>query len=125
VKPRIIVFDPSPNVLTLFRAVLSRSGYAVYPYNQEFIGMREIEQIKPHLIILGYFRGYSQAEFEELLRVRSQSMTRNIPIIICTTGPIDLPDDRVIPNVSIFPKPFDTADLLLEIHKALRATAHV
>jgi DNA-binding response OmpR family regulator len=119
------VFDSSPNVLTLFRAVLSRNGYATYLYNREGFSLREIEEVKPDLIILGYFRGYSKAEFEDLTRLRSQSITRNVPILICTTGPIELPEDRLVPHVSIFPKPFDTADLLLEIEKVLHTPAAV
>jgi CheY-like chemotaxis protein len=124
-KPRIAIFDPALNVLRLFQAVLTREGYAVYAFGEELTNVGQLERIRPSLIILGYFKGYSHAEAEVILRLRARPGTYHVPILVCTTGAMELPDEASAAQVSIFPKPFHVADMLAAVTHMLKSTVGV
>jgi DNA-binding response OmpR family regulator len=116
---RIAVFNDYPQNLKLIHAILSKKGFEVYTFEQNFVEIEEVEKLKPHLMILAYVLGYDGDQLRIVRRLKENLGTSGIPIIICTTGMISADGDPSLDNVPIIPKPFDISDLLREVNQIL------
>jgi CheY-like chemotaxis protein len=124
----IAIFNHSESLLTLFRAVLTKLGYNVTTHMQDLTTLDDIKQMRPDLIILGYFHGYIENEIEVIDALRADPDTSLIPIIVLTTGPlraVTAQEHEDIPYFQVIEKPFDIGNLLEHIREALRPAPQV
>jgi DNA-binding response OmpR family regulator len=123
VPPRIMVFNHTEHILTLFQAVLAKQGYEVSTHLQALEHLSEVERVKPDLIILGYIKGYDENDIEMIHALRANPNTANISVIVCSTGYARLDTDtpyKDIEYIEVVPKPFEPTNLLDKVDRLLR-----
>ena len=116
---RIAVFNDYPQNLRLIQEILTKKGFEVFAYQQNYVDLHDIEQISPQLIILAYVLGYDGDQLRIVDRLKALPATAGIPIIICTTGIIDTDGNTELAYIPVIPKPFDVSDLLAEVNRIL------
>jgi len=122
VLKRIVAYDYSPNILTLFQRVLSREGFEVF-LSASPMTCWEVEEFQPDLIILGYVVGYLDNELDILRQLRQNPSTASIPVIICTTGARHLQGrEEIITDdwLAVVSKPFEIGQLLSAVDTLLK-----
>lgn len=120
---RILVIHDSQELLELFRTLLAEEGYDVIMYSSAIEDLREIEQIKPELIILDILLGNREAiGWQMLEKLKLFPTTTSTPIILCTAA-VDKVREQAgyltARGVIVVLKPFNLDDLLASIKKAL------
>lgn len=120
---RILVINDSPDILELFRDILEgEAGYEVVLRGLAFRDIREVEQVKPDLIILDYLFGNERPGWQMLQLLKMHRSTAQIPVIICTAAireVVDIEADLLSHDVRLVHKPFDIDDLLSTVTEAL------
>jgi CheY-like chemotaxis protein len=83
-----------------------------------------IKQAQPDLVILDLMMGRDQTGWAVLDLLRSESTTREIPVILCSAAATALDQHaaylRGQPAVASITKPFDVDDLLAAIERMLQ-----
>jgi CheY-like chemotaxis protein len=118
----IAVFNHSDNLLRLFQVMLTPLGYKVSTYKQDMLSLKDIELLRPDVIILGYFKGYPNRETTVIRTLRADPKLSHIPIIVCTTGSWAVErqlEQEPIPYVQLIKKPFDLRTLANAVEAAL------
>ena len=120
---RVMVINNSDNILALFEKILAKEDYQVFL--QLFLNsdLREVNKIKPDLIILDYYVGREGVGWEFLQLLRMEDATAAIPVLICTTAvklAHDIAGYLATKNVSILRKPFSSRDLVGAVQSALQ-----
>jgi CheY-like chemotaxis protein len=121
---RILVVNDSQELLELFRTLLTEEGYEVIVYSSAIEDLKEIEQIKPDLILLDIMLGNREASGWQMLeKLKLFPATASIPVILCTAA-LDRRRQQqgylTSQGVLVILKPFNLDDLLACIEKALR-----
>jgi CheY-like chemotaxis protein len=118
----VMVFNDSKEILELFHEILTDEGYEVTLDSFGIDDLREVERIKPDLLILDHVVGRERSGWQLLQKLKMRRSTAHIPIVVCTTA-IKLAKDMegylTSKGVSVVLKPFDIDDLLSAIKKAL------
>ncbi len=121
---RILVVNDSQELLELFRTLLTEEGYEVIVYSSAIEDLKEIEQIKPDLILLDIMLGNREASGWQMLeKLKLFPATASIPVILCTAALDRIHQQQgylTSQGVLVILKPFNLDDLLACIEKALR-----
>jgi len=117
-QKKILIVDDNDDISEALRILLSRSGYhADRAYNEEEC-MYKIEEDKPDLVLLDIFLSGSDGR-EVCRRLREQSSTRELPIIIISAHP-NMHEPALAAGANDFiSKPFSVDDLLKKIETIL------
>ncbi len=118
----ILVLDQAPEIRELLRAMLTIEGYRVvapafFPEDPD-----EVVSYQPGLIILDHFLGTPSPGWRFLRRLRTNLMTRQIPVLVCTAAVAELRKrevDLTAHGVQVVRKPFDLDEFLGTIREAL------
>lgn len=125
---RIMVINDTQEILELFDEILSEEGYEVLLYAQAIQDLKEIERLKPDLIIIDYIMGGEKSGWQLVQKLRMRRATEKIPLIICTAAIREVREIEgylISKGIGLVPKPFDIDELLGAVRTALcwRGTA--
>lgn len=124
---RILVINDTQEILEIFREILEDEGYEVVLYSFAISDMREIERIKPDLIIADYLFGGERTGWQLLQKLKMRRATAKIPVVVCTAATIQVREIEgylEAHGIALVPKPFDIDDLLLAVRRGLEAPKH-
>lgn len=120
---RIMVINDTQEILNLFHEILTDEGHEVTLYSYGMQDIKEIERVKPDLLILDYVVGREEVGWQLLQKVRMNRSTEGIPIIVCTTivkMVQEIEGFLSSKRVQVVGKPFMIDDLLAAVSDALR-----
>ena len=120
-KPRILVVDDIQDILELYRLVLEGDGYEVFLSVYAYEDVKDVERLRPHLIILDLMFNTRPAGWELLKKIKVYSPTKSIPILLCTAvmSLNDEMEDYIREQgIPVIYKPFEL-DMLLQIVRRL------
>lgn len=118
----ILVIDDDDALLDLFRLLLEEESYEVVTSKTAFEHVSEVEQIKPHLVILDIMMGRHYEGLLLLEKLRLYPPTRTIPVILCTAAANVIREQEEMlqqKGVPVLYKPFDLEELLQVIRSLL------
>ena len=125
----ILVINDTQEILELFRELLEvEAGYRVTLYSYTPQNIREIERIKPDLIILDYIMGTERIGWQTLQKLKMRRSTANIPVIICTAAVREVREiegDLEAKGVTVVAKPFDIDDLFEAVRRTLETRKNI
>jgi len=128
-KARILVVNDTQEILELFRMILEeQEGYDVVLSGFPIQQIKEIELIKPDLIILDLVLGDEKSGMQMLQMLKMQRSTAAIPVLVCTAALQIVREQEgylVSQGVHVVFKPFDIDDLLTNIKQLLESHEHV
>jgi DNA-binding response OmpR family regulator len=122
---RIMVINNSDDILALFQKILATDDCQVF--TQLFLNsdLREVQKIKPDLIILDYYVDREGVGWEFLQLLRMEDATAEVPVLICTTA-VKLVQEiaayLATKQVTVLRKPFGSRDLVNAVQIALQNT---
>jgi len=127
-KARILVVNDTQEILELFRMILGEEeGYEVVLSGFPIQQVKEIELIKPDLIILDLVLGDEKTGMQMLQMLKMQRSTAAIPVLVCTAALQIVREQEgylVSQGVHVVFKPFDIDDLLTNIKQLLESHEH-
>ena len=125
---RILVVNDTQEILELFRMLLEEEeGYDVVLSGFPIQQVKEIEHIKPDLIILDLVLGDEKTGMQMLQMLKMQRSTAAIPILVCTAALQIVREQEgylVSQGVHVVYKPFDIDDLLTNVKQLLESHEH-
>jgi DNA-binding response OmpR family regulator len=125
---RILVVNDTQEILELFRMLLEEEeGYDVILSGFPIQQIKEIEHIKPDLIILDLVLGDEKTGMQMLQMLKMQRSTSTIPVLVCTAALKIVQEQEgylVSQGVHVVYKPFDIDDLLTNIEQLLESHEH-
>jgi len=125
---RILVVNDTQEILELFRMLLEEEGYDVILSGFPIQQVKEIELIKPDLIILDLVFGEEKTGWQMLQMLKMKRSTAVIPVIVCTAA-LHLVREQegylVSQGVHLVYKPFDIDLLLDNIKQLLESHEHI
>jgi DNA-binding response OmpR family regulator len=128
-KTRILVVNDTQEILELFRMLLEEEeGYDVVLSGFPIQQVKEIEQIKPDLIILDLVLGDEKTGMQMLQMLKMQRSTAAIPVLVCTAALQMVREQEgylVSQGVHVVYKPFEIDDLLANVKQLLGSQEHV
>lgn len=119
---RVMVINDTQEILELFQDLLTDEGYEVVLYSYGIEDMREIERVKPDLIILDHIIGGEAVGWQMLQKLRMKRATAKIPVIVCTAAVNAVQEMEGYlksKGIGLVLKPFDIDDLLEAVQRAL------
>ncbi len=111
---RILVVDDSPEILDLFRDLLTDEGYTVITQHYPIESVEQVRRAAPDLIILDHWMYNKEVSQVTITRIRQAADLAHIPIIICTGFADGLEVQEIKrreKNLQILSKPFNIDDL--------------
>ena len=121
-RKHVYVVNGSPAFLDIMRELLQGENYNVTTTNFVPLSFEAIEAAQPQLLIIDLVIG-EQAGWDLLTRLRVAVLTRNIPVLLVSTGPDLLEDARqrhdAFGGDRFLTKPFDLDDLLDNINQLI------
>jgi DNA-binding response OmpR family regulator len=127
-KARILVVNDTQEILELFRMLLEeQEGYEVVLSGFPIQQIKEIEQIKPDLIILDLVLGDEKTGMQMLQMLKMQRSTAAIPVLVCTAALQIVREQEgylVSQGVHVVFKPFEIDDLLTNVKQLLESHEH-
>src|SRR6476620_10915678 len=91
----ILVIDDNPAILETYGEILDLEGYICIPRSTPFIGVEEVAQLAPSLLITDRFLGttpqtvLSLPTIQLVTRLRQSLTTAHIPLLVCSAaGPL-------------------------------------
>src|SRR5579883_572672 len=120
-KKRILVVNDTQEILELFRLLLEEEGYEVLLSGVPLQSLREVEQLRPDLIVLDILFRDEKTGWQMLEMLRLSRSTALIPVLICSAALREIQEQEGYLNsqgVRIVYKPFDI-DVLLQTIKAM------
>lgn len=124
---RVLVVNDTQEILEAFRELLEDEGYEVVLYSYAIMDMREVERIRPDLIILDYIFGGEKTGWQMLQTLKMHRSTETLPVIVCTAATNQVREIEgylQAQGVTLVPKPFDIDTLLEAVKQALEQAAH-
>lgn len=118
----ILVINDDDSILELFQLLLESEGYTVKTSLEIIENIKDVEEIKPDLVILDLKLGMHEAGWTMMQKLRMYPPTQNIPIILCTAALNEVREqeatleDKGIPVVY---KPFSVDELLKAVRSVL------
>ena len=119
---RILVVNDTQEILDAFHALLTDEGYEAILYSFAIMDMREIERVKPDLIILDYIFGGERTGWQMLQKLKMRRSTATIPVIVCTAATTQVREIEgylQAQGIKLVPKPFNIDTLLEAVSTAL------
>jgi DNA-binding response OmpR family regulator len=121
-----MVVDDTPEILSLFEALLTAEGYRVTLHTFGPQDFSEVQRVQPDLLILDFVIGEERPGWQLLQMLKMDRATAHIPIVICS-GAVrqvrELDGWLGEKGISVLLKPFDIDDLLTTTRKLLRPSA--
>ena len=116
----ILAVDDEPHILRLIQFTLERAGYEVVTAQNGAEALKVIDGRRPALIISDVMMPYVNG-FEFLRRLRANSQTADIPVILLTVRSSDTDiSDAWSMGVDLYlPKPFMPAELISFVERLL------
>jgi CheY-like chemotaxis protein len=114
----ILIVEDDPNLRAVIRMVLERAGYEVAEAKNGLDGLQSIERQTPELVIADMIMPVMNG-IELVERIRSNPKTASIPIVLLSGREVDRPAAALVN--AVVTKPFEPADLLARINRALQA----
>ena len=128
-KSRILVVNDTQEILELFRMLLEEEeGYDVVLSGFPIQQVKEIEQIKPDLIILDLVLGDEKTGMQMLQMLKMQRSTATIPVLVCTAALQIVREQEgylVSQGVHVVYKPFEIDDLMANVKQLLGSQEHI
>ena len=128
-KPRILVVNDTQEILELFRMLLEEEeGYDVVLSGFPIQQVKDIEHIKPDLIILDLVLGDEKTGMQMLQMLKMQRSTAAIPVLVCTAALQIVREQEgylVSQGVHVVYKPFEIDDLMANVKQLLESHEHV
>ena len=126
---RILVVNDTQEILELFRMLLEeQEGYDVVLSGFPIQQIKDIEHIKPDLIILDLVLGDEKTGMQMLQMLKMQRSTVAIPVLVCTAALQIVREQEgylVSQGVHVVHKPFEIDDLLTNVKQLLESHEHV
>ncbi len=124
-KPRhILVVNHAPEILDLVKELLEDDGYRVTTRSRDAVGVDDIVDLHPDLIVLDYMWSSSDADWSLLNLLRIDRRTRDIPVVLCTAAVRQVREMEAhldAMGVRVVLKPFDIDHLIDTVRQALEA----
>ena len=128
-KPRILVVNDTQEILELFRMLLEEEeGYDVVLSGFPIQQIKDIEHIKPDLIILDLVLGDEKTGMQMLQMLKMQRSTASIPVLVCTAALQIVREQEgylVSQGVHVVYKPFVIDDLMANVKQLLGSHEHI
>jgi len=128
-KSRILVVNDTQEILELFRMLLEEEeGYDVVLSGFPIQQVKEIEHIKPDLIILDLVLGDEKTGMQMLQMLKMQRSTAAIPVLVCTAALQIVREQEgylVSQGVHVVYKPFEIDDLIVNVKQLLGSQEHI
>ena len=128
-KSRILVVNDTQEILELFRMLLEEEeGYDVVLSGFPIQQVKDIEQIKPDLIILDLVLGDEKTGMQMLQMLKMQQSTVAIPVLVCTAALQIVREQEgylVSQGVHVVYKPFEIDDLMANVKQLLESHEHI
>jgi DNA-binding response OmpR family regulator len=122
----VMVVNDTPEILSLFEALLTAEGYAVTLHAFGGQDPAEVRRRQPDLLLLDFVIGEERPGWQLLQMLKMDRATAHIPIVICS-GAVrqvrELDGWLGEKGISVLLKPFDIDDLLTTTRKLLRPSA--
>lgn len=115
---RILIVEDDPNLRVVIRMVLERVGYEVTEARHGVAALELIDGEAPDLVIAD-MRMPVMDGVELMDRIRSKPETASLPIVLLSGLQVD--DHAWRLATAVVAKPFEPADLLTSIARALQA----
>jgi DNA-binding response OmpR family regulator len=126
---RILVVNDTQEILELFRMLLEEEeGYDVVLSGFPIQQVKEIEHIKPDLIILDLVLGDEKTGMQMLQMLKMQRSTSAIPVLVCTAALQIVREQEgylVSQGVHVVYKPFEIDDLMANVKQLLGSHEHI
>jgi DNA-binding response OmpR family regulator len=126
---RILVVNDTQEILELFRMLLEeQEGYDVVLSGFPIQLIKEIEHIKPDLIILDLVLGDEKTGMQMLQMLKMQRSTAAIPVLVCTAALQIVREQEgylVSQGVHVVYKPFEIDDLMANVKQLLGSHEHI
>ena len=126
---RILVVNDTQEILELFRMLLEgEEGYDVVLSGFPIQQVKEIEHIKPDLIILDLVLGDEKSGMQMLQMLKMQRSTASIPVLVCTAALQIVREQEgylVSQGVHVVYKPFEIDDLMANVKQLLESHEHI
>ncbi|GAC1362069.1 MAG: hypothetical protein NVS2B12_09390 [Ktedonobacteraceae bacterium] len=119
---RVLVINDDDSILELFQLILEQEGYAVDTSLETIENVREVERIKPDLVILDLKMGMQEEGWLMMQKLRMYAPTQNIPIILCTAALNEVREQEGVledKGIPVVYKPFSVDELLKAVHSVL------
>jgi DNA-binding response OmpR family regulator len=119
-KKRIFVVENDDAILEIVASLLADEGYDVKAIKPHESIYEQIEQYKPHVIILDIIRPTEKGT--ELCRtLKADKRTKHIPVVVMSTHSKVAETIKSVCADEVLNKPFDISDLLNTIELQLTA----
>ena len=120
----ILVINDEQSILELFQLILEDEGYQVSTSLVVYEDVKDVEKLKPELIILDIRIGYHAEGLTLLQKLKMYPPTKDIPVILCTAAVNEMREQEEIlrqKKIPVLYKPFDVDELLKLVHQILPA----
>jgi DNA-binding response OmpR family regulator len=121
---RIMVFNDTAEILTLFHDILTGEGHAVSTNTYGTLELPLVQQFRPDLLIVDFPPVVREEQGWQLLqKLKMCPDTQHIPILVCTTNLRALENSQgwlASKNILAIPKPFTIDELLTAVNTQLR-----
>ncbi len=116
---RILVIDDAADTLELIKIFLEANSFEVFTFSNGKITINEVLGYSPQIIILDvYLKGSNGVEICNQLK--SNSLTRNIPIIMSSAHTTDYLILRKCAAEDFISKPMDMDELMAKINHQIK-----
>jgi CheY-like chemotaxis protein len=126
-KPHILIIDDDPSILEVMRLILEEEGkYRITTSEIVFEGVAEVEQLQPDLLLLDFLMQGRRTAWTLLRKLKLHRPTKDIPIVLCTAGLLDVKEQEPIfppKGIPIVYKPFDMDELLHVVEQMLSSSS--
>lgn len=125
-SPTVMVVDDDANIRAILRYRFEKEHYVVQVARDGLDALRQVEDRRPDLIILD-LKMPEMDGIELLSRLRSDSDTQRVPVVILTALGVDAYGDkaRELGAAGVVTKPFSPRHLVQEVRDALEGASVV
>jgi len=118
----IVVVDDAPEILELYKELLTDEGYDVRLYSAVDTVVQDVQKLQPDLLIVDFLLGGSTTGWQLIQRLTNAQNNASMPIILssgaCETL-TSLKEQLLAAHVQLLPKPFDIDNFLVQVKNAV------
>lgn len=121
-SPRILVINDDQSILDLFSLLLEAEGYEVITSKVTYEDVKDIEGLRPALIILDFKIGNHSLGWTMLQKLKLYRPTKDIPLILCTAALNEVREQEETlrqKGIPLIYKPFEIDELLQVVQQFL------
>ncbi len=118
-KPKLLVIEDDPNIITLLRINFEIRGFDVYGCEKSTTALANSLIELPDVVILDLLMP-EETGWDVLQKLKGNPVTRDIPVIICSVvaGEADKARAVSMGAVAYIAKPFELQDLIDAVQRA-------